>query len=44
MNLNWRYTEPEKKRAIRATFMTRLDNVMVQWEAREVAKLATEKV
>lgn len=34
MNLEWHYTEPDKERKIRSTFMTRLETVMVQWKAR----------
>ena len=44
MNLDFRYTEPEKRRGIESTFITRLDHVMVHWEARETAQLAYEKV
>ena len=44
MNLDFMYTELETRRTIRSTFMTRLDNVMVQWEARNTAQLASEKV
>jgi hypothetical protein len=34
MNLDFRYTNPEKGRAIQSTFMTRLDNIIVEWETR----------
>ncbi|KAH8711861.1 cytochrome P450 [Phaeosphaeriaceae sp. PMI808] len=34
MNLKFKFTEPWKERSIESTFVTRLRNVMVQWEAK----------
>jgi hypothetical protein len=44
MKLDFIYTELETKGTIRSTFMTRLNNVMMQWEARNTAQLDSEKV
>ncbi|KAH7396370.1 cytochrome P450 [Pyrenochaeta sp. MPI-SDFR-AT-0127] len=37
MNLKFRFTEPLRERSIESTFVTRLHNVMVQWETRGTA-------
>ncbi|CAO2648458.1 Nn.00g077250.m01.CDS01 [Neocucurbitaria sp. VM-36] len=44
MNLEFKFTEPEKPRRMESTFITRLDHVMVHWEARQTAQLAYKKV
>jgi hypothetical protein len=43
MNLEFKYTDPTQEKRIRSTFVTHLDNVMVQWEARQPIQTKQEK-